>query len=157
MISILGAFAIVIYASAPASAANVMVLPARAYAMWIPNYCSVGDGYAVDPGPSGSYTSIVARTWSLKAIGPECDDPSPAPYNTFAALSLLEVYTGGNWSICGSLSHAVNPSNTSFVAAGRTIQNCGKNRTYHLRGEWRITYAGANQNDADDDYWYWSA
>jgi hypothetical protein len=150
------ACALLIASAAPASAANVMVIGRHPYALWPPNYCSDGAGYGIDYGPSGTSLTIVAQTWSLKAIGSACDDPSNATSNTFAALSRLDVLIGSTWYQCGSLAHEVNANNTSYVAASRLVANCGRDRLYRVRAEWRITYGGTNQNDGDfGPYWYW--
>ena len=156
ILAILVTLFVVAAGQAPAAATTISSVPWDYYAEWPPNYCAARESI-VSPVSSGSSTvQVAARNWSLKALTSSCDDPSTASQNTFASLAFVEVYSGGTWNQCGAAYYSTNSNGEYFDAAVGSISNCGKNRTYRLIGQWRITYGGLNQTANLPAYWYWS-
>ncbi len=119
-----------------------------AFAMWPADYCATatGEWHYVSGTGSNTHVSLTVITKSLRAPSGDCDTPSTAATNVFAAYARIEHKSGSTWSVCTSAPWAGNANATWFVSSIDTdlVLGCGTG-DYRLRSENRITYGGSNQ------------
>ncbi len=148
MRAVVASLVMVVLVLGSASPVAAVDLPLRPFALWPPHYCGASWGSGAHVG--GFQYGIGAATFSLKAAGSDgaCNDASPAPANTFAALARLQVYfaPSGGWVLCTAADHAPNPAGSWGVASAETLYGCGA-APHRLWAGSRITYGGNNYHD----------